>query len=81
MDIELIGLESLYRGMSEFITSNRERVELYEWELAKLYLYNPEKFLDDEFTLNTISRTYKRIKTKESDISIMHLVKSAIGEN
>lgn len=74
-------LKMIYKMKADMITDHRDKVELHEWEIVKLFSYNPENLIDDEFTLNLIDRVYNRIHTKEMDLAIVENVKELLGEN
>lgn len=73
-------LKTIYKMKAEAITNRKEMVELHEYEVAKLFSYNPENLMEDEFILNTIDRVYNRIKTSESDSLIVEKVKQLEAE-
>ena len=56
-------------------------VEPHEYEMAKLFTYNPDGLMDDEFTINLIQRVYGRIQTNESNEKIIATIQKWAIEN
>lgn len=56
------------------IVDSKRTVALAEWEIAKLFSYNPSSFMEDEFVLNVIYRVYNQIKQATDDSDILETV-------
>lgn len=56
----------VYKSKAEYILQHTELLELEEVNLIKVFVYNQDYFMEDDYLLELVDQTYKKICSKKA---------------